>query len=553
MSKKIVELEEAKEVLKSDKVFYNGGDKFNYVDVGKYNSGITIEIPREWIIDKNRNPESPIKYIYEKRLTSGMNIDFDGGASFILGKYRLSKNGRPVFEITPPTQAKDVMILVDWGGAFNSTRGQYEEYAKEVGATFFRRKSSNGGGTGCDYWILPVGFVKDMKPRDVSVILKEIELKEQERIKEIDRYLEQEELEKKKSRENREEILERIIPIIDNIKTFKPDFEYEAKEENFIYKESEYSCTYEKRYTEDLIGQFNKILEREKEKKEAREKYKPMFQEMEKTIKTLGLSIMYHDYDVSVNMHSAYDRRYSYSHEGYVSFIDELTSYQEKIKREEEEARIKAEELKREVEWRIKTDDAKENGYPENFEFYNRLSGATGLSHAFVVERDGTIREPDYNNLRNNNHKYKCRDWSNFADGTQGYRQILPGELIFTYTKDYTAVPYIFDIKWVDGEITEAQIDALYENVEEMLHFARNTEFEEIKDFKIWIKNKVKSKIKECRKQLVMKNEEKAQGESLDEEIVELAQEKKKEEEKNRKAKELMKDYIRQQELKENN
>ena len=37
MSKKIVELEEAKEVLKSDKVFYNGGNKFNYVDVGNYN------------------------------------------------------------------------------------------------------------------------------------------------------------------------------------------------------------------------------------------------------------------------------------------------------------------------------------------------------------------------------------------------------------------------------------------------------------------------------------------------------------------------------------
>lgn len=553
MSKKLVELEEAKEALKSDKVFYNGGNKFNYVDVGRYNSGITIEIPREWTIDKRRKLESPIKYFCEKRITDGMNIDFDGNASFLLGKYRLSKNGRPVFEITPPTQAKDVLISVDWGGAFNTTRGQYEEYAEKVGATFFRKRSSNGGGVGCDYWILPVGFVKDMDSRDVSSILREIEEEEQKRIKEIDEYLEQEELEKKKSREDRERILEKLIPIIEEIKTYKSDFEYEAKEDILKYKESKHSCTYEKRYTEDLIVQFSELLEKEKEKKEARDKYKPMFQEMEKTIKTLGLSITYYNYHVSVDMHSGYANNYFYSHEGYVSFINDLTNYQEKIKEEEEKARIKAEELKRETEWKIKKEDAKAKGYPENFEFRNRLSGATGISHAFVVERDGTIREPDYNNLNKYNHKYKYRDWKNNADGIQGYDQILPGEIIFTYTKGYTAVPYIFDIEWADEETTEAQIDALYEEIEDMLDFASNTEFEEIKDFKKWIKSAVKSKIKECRKQLVMKNEETAQGESLDEEIVELAQEKKKEEEKNRKAKELMKDYIRQQELKENN
>lgn len=547
MSKKLVELEEAKEVLKSDKVFYNGGNKFNYVDVGKYNSGITIEIPREWTIDKRRNLESPIKYICEKRITDGMNIDFDGNASFLLGKYRLSKNGRPVFEITPPTQAKDVMILVDWGGAFNSSRGQYEEYAKEVGATFFRRRSSNGGGAGCDYWILPVGFVKDMSSRDVSSILKDIEEEEQKRIKEIDEYLEQEELEKKKSRENREKILEKIIPIIEEIKKYKSDFEYEAKEESFKYKDSKDFSAYEKRYNEDLIVQLSELLEKEKEKKAAREKYKPMFQEMEKTIRTLGLSITYYDHHVSVNMHSGYNHNYYYSHEGYVSFINDLTNYQEKIKEEEEKARIKAEELKREAELKIKKDDAKEKGYPENFEFRNRLSGATGISHAFVVERDGTIREPDYNNLNNYNHKYKYNDWKNNADGIQGYNQILPGELIFTYTKDYTAVPYIFDIEWADGEITEAQIDALYEKVEEMLDFACNVEFEEIKDFRNWIKSAVKSKIKECREQLHMAGEEK---DSLDKEIVELVEQKQKEKEKNGKANELMKDYINQQEVK---
>ena len=159
MSKKKVTLEEAKEILGSDKIFYNGNRKFNVVDSGKYHSGITIEIPQEWTIDKRRKPESPISYISAKELTDGMNIDFDGDASILLGRYRLSKNGRPVFELTEPTKARDTLIRVSWGGAFNRTRGQYEDYAKEVGASFFTRRSSNGGGAGNDYWILPVDFV----------------------------------------------------------------------------------------------------------------------------------------------------------------------------------------------------------------------------------------------------------------------------------------------------------------------------------------------------------------------------------------------------------
>ena len=175
MSKRKVTLEEAKKILGSDKIFYNGNRKFNVIDAGKYRSGITIEIPQEWTIDKSRRPENPINYISVTELTDGMNIDFDGDANILLGRYRLSKNGRPVFEITEPTKAKDTLVRVGWGGAFNKTRGQQGTYAKEVGASFFIRKSSNGGGVGYDYWVLPVDFVRDMEPRDVSAIMENLE------------------------------------------------------------------------------------------------------------------------------------------------------------------------------------------------------------------------------------------------------------------------------------------------------------------------------------------------------------------------------------------
>ena len=107
MSKKKVTLEEAKEILGSDKIFYNGNRKFNVVDTGKYHSGMTIEIPQEWNINKKRKAESPINYISAKELTDGMNIEFNGDAKILLGRYRLSKNGRPVFELTAPTKASD--------------------------------------------------------------------------------------------------------------------------------------------------------------------------------------------------------------------------------------------------------------------------------------------------------------------------------------------------------------------------------------------------------------------------------------------------------------
>ena len=48
MSKVKVDLETAKKILNTDKVFLNGKNKFNVFDGGKYNSGFTIVIPQEW-------------------------------------------------------------------------------------------------------------------------------------------------------------------------------------------------------------------------------------------------------------------------------------------------------------------------------------------------------------------------------------------------------------------------------------------------------------------------------------------------------------------------
>lgn len=552
MSKKKVTLEEAKDILGTDKIFYNGNSKFNVVDAGKYHSGITIEIPQAWTVNKKRKLESPISYKSAKELTDGMNVDFDGDASILLGRYRLSKNGRPVFELTRPTKAKDTLVKVSWGGAFNRTRGQDKDYAEEVGASFFTRRSSNGGGAGNDYWILPVDFVKDMDSRDVSKILANIEQKEDMRIAEIDDYIEKEDLEIKNSVENRNRILRQIQPIIQNIQILNPEFEYEAGSESFTYKENRLWLSNTKRYTDYLISEISEVLEKVQNEKIARDTYKPMYQEMENTLNMLDISINYSDTNVTLEASTPYFsyKSYGYSREGYDLFISNVAQYQEKITKEQEEIRRKAEELRKTAELKRRKDEAKKMKYPEKFEFWNRLGGATGLGHAYVIESDGTIREPDYNNLSNNNHKYKYSDWKNIADGTQGYMQILPGEIIVSYTKDYTAVPYIFNLEWADDEITEAQLEVICNELAEKATFAENKDGQEITDVKKWVISAAKTKAIECKKQLIVKQQD--QDESFAQEIAGLAEEKSIAKDRNTKAEQLAQAYENQLKVEKN-
>lgn len=235
MPKRKLKLEEAKEELGFDKMFCNGYNKFNIVHSGKYRSGITLEIPQEWYLNKDKKTINPINYREVRELTDGMNIDFDGEASVLLGKYRLSKNGRPVFEITEPKEAKDTMILVSWGGAFNKTRGQTSSYAKETGAKFFTKRSSNAGGMGADYWILPVGFVKDREERDVTDILERLQKEDDEKNSEIDQYLEIQEKERQESIKNKDRIVEMVKPIVEDIKKYNLDFEFFVGDEECQY------------------------------------------------------------------------------------------------------------------------------------------------------------------------------------------------------------------------------------------------------------------------------------------------------------------------------
>lgn len=77
----------------------------------------------------------------------------------MFGDFWRSKKGGACFRPKNPQFAKDLLVRVSWGGCFNSHRGTYSDEANAIeGVKYFRRASSNGGGAGNDYWVVPVGF-----------------------------------------------------------------------------------------------------------------------------------------------------------------------------------------------------------------------------------------------------------------------------------------------------------------------------------------------------------------------------------------------------------
>ena len=521
MAKKKVTLEEAKKLLGTEKIFLNGDDKFNFLDFGKFGSGFTIVIPQEWNLNSDGKPESPISSKSVKELTDGMNIDFDGEATVLFGIYRLSKTGKNVFELTNPKNAKDVFIDVNWGGAFNKARGQDKYAAEEAKAKAYVKKTSNGGGLGVDYWVLPVNYVKDMPDRDVSEILDKVEADENERVARNEEIYKDNEEKKNESLANKDRILEEIQPIIDEIKQYNENYEVSFKDYTISYLSKE-NYHKEKRYLDEVVSEIKEVLEQEKEFKKSREKFLPQFQNLEKILNELGAKFEIERGEIKIRGGGKYFNydRYKYNDEGLNSFVEKLSSAKEqfeedKIKREKEIEELKKKEAQEKLE-----NDSKEKGYPSNFTFWNRLTGATGNSHAFVIRKDGTIRQPDENELRNKNHEYKYSDWLNFADGNQKYKQICEGEIVVSYTKENSSTPYVINLEWSDGTLTNEQIEIIKEKLSfdeaSSIVGENNKKVDSIEE---WISKSVSEKTPKFREQLNIK--ENNDREQLEKEVEE--------------------------------
>lgn len=140
---------------------YETKTSFLVNDFGKYRPNITFVVGKEVELDANGKFVNPLQYIRDREVTDSMNMNFDGDAEFMFGDFWHSKKGGACFRPKSPKVAKDLLVRVSWGGCFDSHRGTYSDEANAIeGVKYFRRASSNGGGTGNDFWVVPVGFVR---------------------------------------------------------------------------------------------------------------------------------------------------------------------------------------------------------------------------------------------------------------------------------------------------------------------------------------------------------------------------------------------------------
>ena len=441
-----VELMEAKNVLGTEKVFFNENN-ITVASFGKYAPCLTYILPMCWNIDSKGDVESPIKWRDYPEIIRNMNIDFDGETKGIFGNYWTSKNGRLCFKITSPDKAKYILIKSSWGGCFNKTRGQLSSYAEEVGATWFRRASSNGGGSGYDYWILPVGFVAGCDTKDVSTILKKYTKEEEKRVDENEVAYKKLLEEKEASRNAKEKYLSRLLVVCDYYKEHCTYDRFELLDDGF-----KYNGGYLRYYTEENIALFENSVKKMQEDERAKEKFLPLFHEYYDLAKSLGLQVR----ECGTSIYIGYEY-FKYSKEGLDKFVDFLLLVQKRQIAEEEERRKKL--LEAQILAKKLEDEklAKEAGYPSNFSFWKHNFGATGNSRAFVIRPDGTLRERDSIDQANKNRLYR------YDEGYEIWNQILGGELVITYTKRCTSEPFICEVFYRPEVVTEAQKEKIIE------------------------------------------------------------------------------------------
>lgn len=123
---------------------------------GKYCSGLGIIVTKD---DSHIGPygeDQSIRLFQEadSKNKSDFNLG-EGPLDSLRGKFFVSKKGTKLFKVDP--NGPHLLLRDDWGGAFVSYRGG-KLPTMDGGALYYRRASSNGGGSGYDYCVIPIDW-----------------------------------------------------------------------------------------------------------------------------------------------------------------------------------------------------------------------------------------------------------------------------------------------------------------------------------------------------------------------------------------------------------
>ena len=156
--KKALRLAEVKALFDSELVFETR-DCFLVKQFGKYMPNLVFVLSKEFSLDKDGKPVSPVKYVRDVDITDNLNLVFNGDPKILFGDYWISRKGSRCFRPKSPLEAKHLLVKVSWGGA-DETHGSRGNYPEDIpaGVLYFRHARSNAGGMGYDYWIIPVNY-----------------------------------------------------------------------------------------------------------------------------------------------------------------------------------------------------------------------------------------------------------------------------------------------------------------------------------------------------------------------------------------------------------
>lgn len=156
--KKALRLAEVKNLFNSELVFETR-DCFLVKQFGKYLPNLVFVLSKEFSLDKDGKPISPVRYVRDVDITDNLNLVFNGDPKIIFGDYWISRKGSRCFRPKSPLEAKHLLVKVSWGGA-DETHGSRGNYPEDIpaGVLYFRHARSNAGGMGYDYWVIPVDY-----------------------------------------------------------------------------------------------------------------------------------------------------------------------------------------------------------------------------------------------------------------------------------------------------------------------------------------------------------------------------------------------------------
>lgn len=437
---------------------------------GKYLPGISF------VLDKDFGGD-PLEYRKDaptKELVANTGISFgtsESGVSVIFGDFWLSKAGKPHFRPKSYKLATHVIIRADWGGfSYPGTRGRW---SAPDGVAYFRRASSNGGGTGYDYYVVPVGY-RLIHDEEMGGAVGAVDSRRANAIRRS--YKEYDEAEARKaeaearakaeaeaaSRKARPELLPRLARAqarLDELKSGNPDTSYptlEPGETTFKFGWSD------KLYTEENVAEVErKIVHWEEQAVEelrqlaAHTKFQPQYEVFSQRVEKLGLALNFSEEKVHWTGRGSYHGGYPYTQDGIESFAADLI-------RKEEEAAKEARERAAAIAKASAEAEAAKLGLPQNIRIWKRTGGATNCGMGWVIKPDGSDRERD--GLENSNPRRAER----YDEGYLLWRQVLPGELVLSWSKATTAGEHHFEVVYLPELVTEAQLERVAEIQQEL-------------------------------------------------------------------------------------